>query len=72
MVIGIGVPVKLGSRQSLAIGWNFQAQYNVPRNISELQQYPPNYVNGRDISKRESPVSERVVVYHALEEILNG
>lgn len=72
MVIGIGTPVKIGTKQSLAIGWNFQAQYNLPQNITELKQYPPNYVNRRSISKRESPVSDRVIVYHALEEILNA
>lgn len=66
----MGIPIKLGSRQSMAIGWNFQAQYNVPTNISQLIQFPPDY-SKKSISKRELATSDRAVVYTALEEILN-
>lgn len=71
MVIGVGIPVKIGLKQSMAIGWNFQAQYGVPTNITELEQYPPNYVNRRLIGKRELSSSDRTIVYKTLEEILN-
>lgn len=71
LVIGIGIPIKLGTKQSLAVGWNFQAQYNLPTNITQLQEFPPDYVNSKSISKRESPAGDRMVIYTALEEILN-
>lgn len=54
----------------MAVGWNFQAQYAVPQNISFLQQYPPTYGKKRDIHP-EYP-SDRRVVYDALEGILDG
>lgn len=68
MVIGIGIPIKLGTKQSMAVGWNFQAQYALPQNITYLEQYPPDY--DRSISKRETTVSDRRVLYDAVEGIL--
>lgn len=57
----------------MAIGWNFQAQYSVPTNITQLEQYPPDYDTRRLVNKRELPdtQSDRLVVYQALEQILN-
>ncbi|CAH2004315.1 unnamed protein product [Acanthoscelides obtectus] len=67
IVIGIGIPVKLGTMQSMAIGWNFQAQYMLPQNITQLQSYPP--VVGR--RKRDGEKNDRELFYTALEKILD-
>ncbi|CAH1980002.1 unnamed protein product [Acanthoscelides obtectus] len=68
IVIGIGIPVKLGTMQSMAIGWNFQAQYMLPQNITQLQSYPP--VVGR--RKRDGEKNDRELFYTALEKILDS
>jgi len=37
--VGIGIPVDL-PKKFLILGLNFQFQYQVPANVSILQQYP--------------------------------
>ncbi|XP_023012620.1 uncharacterized protein [Leptinotarsa decemlineata] len=69
MVIGIGTPLKLGSKQSMSIGWNFQMQYAVPTNLTQIQTYPPNYTGRR---KRGLLESDRSMIYRGFEDVLNG
>lgn len=73
IVIGIGTPVKLGSKQSMAIGWNLQMQYTVPTNATQLVNYPPVYTGKRSINfnDKETQKSDRAMFYSALEDIFN-
>lgn len=72
LVIGIGIPVKLGSRQSMAIGWNFQYQYATAQNVTQLETYPP-IISSRSRDKREErgPISDRELAYSGVESLLN-
>ncbi|CAG9857822.1 unnamed protein product [Phyllotreta striolata] len=75
IVIGIGTPVKLGTKQSMAIGWNLQMQYNVPTNVSQITNYPPVYTKKKrsdDRSDETTPASDRAMFYRALEEVLEN
>lgn len=73
LVIGIGIPVKLGSRQSMAVGWNFQFQYATAQNVTQLETYPPIVSAARSRDKREErrPISDREVAYSGVESLLN-
>ncbi|KAJ8950574.1 hypothetical protein NQ318_015707 [Aromia moschata] len=70
LVLGFGTPVKLGSKQSMAVGWNFQFQYPEATNITQLQVYPP-VVSSRAREKREMQESDRSLFYMAVEGILD-
>ncbi|KAJ8977384.1 hypothetical protein NQ317_001985 [Molorchus minor] len=70
LVLGFGIPVKLGTKQSMAVGWNFQFQYADPTNITALRDYPP-VVSSRSREKREIQKSDRSLFYKGLENILN-
>lgn len=69
IVISFGIPIKLGSKQSLAWGWNLQFQYATPTNITELEEYPP--IISRSRSKREQFTSDRALAYLGIETIMN-
>ncbi|KAJ8926595.1 hypothetical protein NQ314_021021 [Rhamnusium bicolor] len=70
LVVGIAVPVKLGSRQSMVVAWNFQFQYPAPTNITQLQNYPP-VVSSRSREEREIQKSDRSLFYEGIEGVLN-
>ncbi|XP_056633415.1 uncharacterized protein LOC130443000 [Diorhabda sublineata] len=76
LVIGIGTPLKLGLKQSMAIGWNLQMQYSVPQNASQiLTSYPPVYTGKRSVDSLEiytKQKSDRALFYGAFEEILDN
>uniref|UniRef100_A0A6P7G1X2 Uncharacterized protein LOC114336716 n=1 Tax=Diabrotica virgifera virgifera TaxID=50390 RepID=A0A6P7G1X2_DIAVI len=72
IVIGIGIPVKLGSKQSMAIGWNLQMQYAVAQNITQLQSYPPMYSGKRSVDFPPDAKSDRVIFYTAFEELFDS
>ncbi|KAG5878630.1 hypothetical protein JTB14_030693 [Gonioctena quinquepunctata] len=69
IVIGIGTPVKLGMKQSMAIGWNLQMQYALPTNVTQVENYPPTYTGRR---KREVEECDRSLIYRGVEDVLNG
>ncbi|CAG9817213.1 unnamed protein product [Phaedon cochleariae] len=55
----------------MSIGWNFQMQYDVPTNITMLQQYPPFY-DRKFREKRTTEETDRSLFYKAFEDVLNG
>lgn len=65
------MPIEIGRRQSLSIGWNFQFIYQVATNITQLETYPPILSSKSLKSKRSFPISDRATIYKALENILN-
>lgn len=69
LVVGIGIPVPLGMRQSMAIGWNFQFQYAEATNASQLHTYPP--IIGKSVQKRDLHVNDRALAYQGIEALLN-
>lgn len=70
MVFGFAMPIPLGKRQSMSIGWNIQFQYSVATNITYLETYPP-ILSKSARSKRSNQLSDRAVVYQTLENILS-
>lgn len=70
LVIGIAIPVKLGSRQSMAIGWNFQYQYAEAQNASQIETYPPIVSRSRDKRDQTSTKSDRALAYLGIESML--
>lgn len=69
-MIGIAIPVKLGSRQSMAIGWNFQYQYTEAQNASQVETYPPIVSRSRDKRDETSVKNDRELAYLAIESML--
>lgn len=71
LVIGIGIPVKLGSKQSMAVGWNFQFQYSEAQNTTYVETYPPIVSRSRDKRDENYPVSDRAMAYLGVESIMD-
>lgn len=66
------MPIPLGIKQSMAIGWNLQWQYPCATNITQLQSYPPVVGKSRDkrnIENEDRP-SDRALAYKGFEDIL--
>lgn len=70
LVLGIAIPVKLGSRQSMAIGWNFQYQYSEAQNASQIETYPPIVSRSRDKRDQKDIWNDRALAYLAIESML--
>ncbi|XP_044258807.1 uncharacterized protein LOC123007521 isoform X2 [Tribolium madens] len=68
LVLGFATPVKLGLKQSMAWGWNFQFQYAEPQTPNNTRIYPP--IIGRSRIKRDDR-NDRALFYSAIEDILN-
>ncbi|XP_973451.2 uncharacterized protein LOC662247 isoform X2 [Tribolium castaneum] len=68
LVLGFATPVKLGLKQSMAWGWNFQFQYAEPQTPNNTRIYPP--IVGRSRIKRDGR-NDRALFYSAIEDILN-
>ncbi|KAF5307124.1 hypothetical protein FQR65_LT07108 [Abscondita terminalis] len=69
LVIGVAIPVKLGLKQSMAYGLNFQFQYVGAQNHSQLEVYPPIIARTRE--KRQIITNDRALTYEALESLMN-
>lgn len=56
----------------MAVGWNFQYQYQEAQNASQLENYPP-VVSSRSRDKREQErtISDRALAYSGVEELLS-
>ncbi|XP_066252247.1 uncharacterized protein [Euwallacea similis] len=73
-VYSFALPWKLGPKQEMGVGWNFQFQYPLPYNTTAISNYPPSLSrNSRD--KRELDegmmLSDRAVFYSAVEDFLD-
>lgn len=68
-MIAIAIPVKLGSKQSMACGWNLQFQYAEATNITQLQVYPPIIAKSRE--RRSNYISDRRLAYLTIENMID-
>lgn len=59
----------MGSKQSMACGWNFQFQYGVATNITDLQVYPPIISKSRE--RRSNYISDRRLAYLSVENMID-
>ncbi|CAH0553692.1 unnamed protein product [Brassicogethes aeneus] len=71
IVISVGLPVMLGIKQSMAIGWNLQWQYPCATNITQLEQSYPPVVGRHSREKRDNRPSDRLLAYRGFENILD-
>ncbi|XP_017774919.1 PREDICTED: uncharacterized protein LOC108561480 [Nicrophorus vespilloides] len=72
LIIGLAIPVKLGKKQSLGIGWNLQFQYGLPTKSSEvIKSYPPIISKEAKRSVDEDVPSQRELLYVAIESMLD-
>ncbi|XP_065157002.1 uncharacterized protein [Atheta coriaria] len=68
LIVGLGIPTKLGIRQSMALGMNFQFQYALPADIAQLEKpFPPIIAKSRERRHEDSAkVSDRSLFYMGL------
>ncbi|KAI4459033.1 hypothetical protein MML48_6g00000461 [Holotrichia oblita] len=72
VVVGISWPVRLGSKQEMSCSLNLQFQFPQAQNITQLHQFPPIISRStRDKREEENRMSDRMMAYIGVEEILN-
>lgn len=69
LVIGVVVPVQLGLKQNMVYALNFQYQYMMAQNRSQLEIYPPIISKSRE--RRQVSVNDRALVYLGLESLMD-
>ncbi|CAG9853914.1 unnamed protein product [Phyllotreta striolata] len=75
LVLGLAIPVKLGSKQSMGFSWNMQIQYSQATNVSQYLTYPPTYTGKRSTDYKSYEVvlkNDRAQFYELLEETLDS
>ncbi|XP_018335153.1 uncharacterized protein LOC108744052 [Agrilus planipennis] len=71
MVLGIAVPIQIGTRQSLTYAINFQFQYPVAQNITQLQSgFPPSFSRSFRTKREILWDEDRSLIYEGLEKVL--
>ncbi|ENN72348.1 hypothetical protein HUJ04_006821 [Dendroctonus ponderosae] len=71
-VYSFAVPWKLGPKQEMGVGWNFQFQYALPNSTDVLTNYPPSISREtRDIND-EVVLSDRKIFYDGVESMLDS
>ncbi|KAF7277090.1 hypothetical protein GWI33_009457, partial [Rhynchophorus ferrugineus] len=71
-VYSFAIPWKLGPKQDMGVGWNFQFQYPLPYNTTAITNFPTlsrENRNRRDTA--ENPVSDRAMFYEGIERLLD-
>lgn len=62
--------MKLGSKQSMAVGWNLQYQYSEAQNVTQLETYPPIVSRSREKRDQSHSLSDRAIAYIGIESVL--
>ncbi|XP_050293340.1 uncharacterized protein LOC126733917 [Anthonomus grandis grandis] len=74
-VYSFAIPWKLGPKQEMGVGWNFQFQYPLPYNTTSISSYP-SIISRKNRDKRDSElpddnVSDRAIFYQGVENLLD-
>ncbi|KAL1506606.1 hypothetical protein ABEB36_005935 [Hypothenemus hampei] len=70
-VLSFAIPWKLGPKQEMGVGWNFQFQYPLPYNTTAFSNYPPTLSrSARDKRDSSEIMSDRAMFYRGVESFL--
>ncbi|XP_030761997.1 uncharacterized protein LOC115886832 [Sitophilus oryzae] len=72
-VYSFAIPWKLGPKQEMGVGWNFQFQYPLPYNTTSISNFPEISRKTRNIANYNiQDTNDRALLYQGIEKLLDS